>query len=82
MVVILDEQLKRILNIDETCLVMDGSKCNRDGRPEVTFYSHTLPNLGKSTIKSSVSTTMITGIKAAGEAILQHFQFSTTSQSE
>ena len=29
--VIPDEQLERILNIDETCLVMDGSKCNRGG---------------------------------------------------
>ncbi len=27
-IVIPDEQLKRILDIDETCLVMDGSKCN------------------------------------------------------
>jgi hypothetical protein len=46
------------------------------------FYSQTLPNLGKSTIKSSVSTTMITGSTAAGEAIPPHFQFSTTSKSE
>ena len=81
-IVIPDEQLKRILNIDETCLVMDGSKCNRGGQPEVTFYSHNLPNLGKSTIKSSVSTTMIAGSTAAGEAIPPHFQFSTTSKSE
>jgi hypothetical protein len=46
------------------------------------FYSQTLPNLGKSTIKSSVSTTMITGSMAAGEAIPLHFQFSTTSKSK
>ncbi len=32
------EQLKKIINIDETCLVLDGSKCNRGGRPEITFY--------------------------------------------
>ena len=80
--VIPDEQLERILNIDETCLVMDGSKCNHGGRPKVMFYSQTLPNLRKSTIKSSVSTTMITGSTAAGEAIPPHFQFSTTSKSE
>ncbi len=82
MVVIPDEQLKRILNIDETCCVMNGSKCNCGGWPEVTFYSHNLPNLGKSTIKSSVSTIMITGSTAAGEAIPPHFQFSTNSRSE
>ena len=44
--VIPDEQLKRFLNIDETCLVMDGSKCNCGGRPEAMFYSQTLANLG------------------------------------
>ena len=80
--VIPDEQLKWILNIDETCLVMDGSKCNHGGCPEVMFYSRTLPNLRKSTIKSSVWTTMITGSTAAGEAFPLHFQFSTTSKSE
>ena len=26
--IIHDEQLEQILNIDETCLVIDGSKCN------------------------------------------------------
>ena len=81
-IVIPDKQLKRILNIDETCLLMGGSKCNHGGRPEVTFYSHNLPNLGKSIIKSSVSTTMITGSTAAGEAIPPHFRFFTTSKSK
>ena len=33
------EQLANIVNIYETCLVLDGSKCNRGGRPEITFYS-------------------------------------------
>jgi hypothetical protein len=80
--IIPDEQLERILNIDETCLVMDGSKCNHGGCPEVMSYSQTLPNLEKSAIKSSVSTTMITGSMAAGEAIPLHFQFSTTSKSK
>ena len=40
------EQLKKIINIDETCLVLDGSKCNNSGGPEITFYSPNLPNLG------------------------------------
>ena len=30
-------QLERIINIDETCLTMDGSKCNQGGRPEAFF---------------------------------------------
>jgi hypothetical protein len=33
-VIIPDAQLMRILNIDETCLVMDGNKCNRKSRLE------------------------------------------------
>ena len=49
--VIPTEQLKKIINIDETCLVLDGSKGNRGGRPEITFYSPNLPNLGRATIK-------------------------------
>ena len=55
------EQLKKI-NIEETCLVLDASKCNRGGRPEITFYSPNLPNLGCATIKTNMATTMITGI--------------------
>jgi hypothetical protein len=75
------DQLARILNVDETCLVMDGSSSQRGGRPEVIFFSDALPNLGKARIKSSVATTMITGSTAAGEAIPPHFQFATAAQS-
>ena len=65
----------------QTCLVLDGSKCNRGGRPEVIFYSPYLPNLGKATIKNSATTTMIAGSTAAGEPIPPHFQFQTRAQS-
>ena len=80
-VVIPSDKLARILNVDETCLVLDGSKCNRGGRPEVIFYSPYLPNLGKATIKNSAATTMIAGSTAAGEPIPPHFQFQTRAQS-
>jgi hypothetical protein len=80
-VVIPSDKLARILNVDETCLVLDGSKCNRGGRTEVIFYSPYLPNLGKATIKNSVATTMIAGSTAAGEPIPPHFQFQTRAQS-
>eukprot|EP00804_Cyclotella_cryptica_P013908 CCRYP_002425-RA/>CCRYP_002425-RA protein AED:0.38 eAED:0.39 QI:0/0/0/1/0/0/2/0/107 len=76
------KQLAKIVNIDETCLVLNGSKCNRSGRPEITFYSPNLPNLGKATIKTSTVTTMITGSTAAGEPMPPHFQFSTAAQSD
>ena len=75
------DKLERILNVDETCLVLDGSKCNRGGRPEVIFYSPYLPNLGKATIKNSATTTMIAGSTAAGEPIPPHFQFQIRAQS-
>ncbi len=80
--VIPTEQLKKIISIDETCLVLDGSKCNRGGRPEITFYSSNLPNLGRSTIKTNATTTMITDSIAAREPMLPHFQFSTMAQTD
>ena len=80
-VIIPPDKLERILNVDETCLVLDGSKCNRGGRPEVKFYSPYLPNLGKATITNSATTTMIAGSTAAGEPIPPHFQFQTRAQS-
>ena len=43
--IIPEDQLARILNIDETCLVMDGSSSQRGGRPAVVFTSGALPNL-------------------------------------
>ena len=76
------DQLARILNVDETCLVMDGGTSQRGGRPAATFYSPSLPNLGKATIKSSVAITMITGSTAAGEPIPPHFQFPTAAKSD
>ena len=75
------EQLAKIVNIDETCPVVDGSKCNRGGRSKIIFCSPNLPNLGKAIIKTSAATTMITGSTVAGEPMLLHFQFSTTGQS-
>ena len=39
-VTILPEQLLNIEIIDETCLVLDGSKIGKGGRPEIIFYDH------------------------------------------
>ena len=74
-------QLERILNLDETCLSLDGSKGGRGGRPEVVFYSPNFPQLGRGTSKSSLTTTMIGGSTAAGEALPTHFQFQKSAQS-
>ena len=80
--VVFDEEMKkRIANLDETCLSLDGSNSTRGGRPTKTYYDVWFPQLGKSTSKSALSTTMVTGSTAAGEPLPPHFQFQTSSQS-
>ena len=81
-IVISEEQLKRILNIDESCLSMDGSTGRRGGRPTAVFYSPMLAQPGRPTSKSGLTTTLITGSTAAGEAIPPHFQFSTKAKQD
>ncbi len=80
--VIPEDQLARILNVDETCLVMDGSSTQRGGRPAVVFTSDSLPDLGKATLKSSTTSTLITGSTAEGEAIPPHLQFASAAKSD
>jgi len=77
-----DGALSRILNMDETCISLDGSNGNRGGHPTVTFYYKRFPQLGKATSKSALTTTMISGSNAAGEPIAPHFQFQTSAQSD
>jgi hypothetical protein len=82
-VVIPIEQLKRIVNIDATCLSLDGSDNVRGGRPEVYLYDPRIHQVGKATSKSLLtSTMMITGSNAAGEAIVPHFQFQSKAKSD
>ena len=42
-IVIPQEQLKNIINFDETCICLDGSKNVRGGRPACVFYYPNLP---------------------------------------
>ena len=77
-----DEQLYNIGNIDETCLSLDGSKGNRGGRPEVVFFDPRFPQLGRGTSKCALTTTMICGSNAAGEAYPPHFQFQTSAKTD
>jgi len=65
----------------QNLMSLDGSG-KRGGRPEVIFYNPLLPLTGRPTSKSSLSTTMITGSSASGEAIPPHFQFQTSAQSD
>ena len=60
-----DNQLSRILNLDESCLSLNGNE-RRGGRPSVVFYDPNLPNPVKTVSKSSVSLKFIGGSNALG----------------
>ena len=75
-----DEQKKRIINLDESCLSLDGSDGTEGGRPVVRFYDPTLPNLRWVVRKSSTTATVICGSSAFGEALPPHLQLCTTAK--
>ena len=79
--VIPEDQLSNIINMDETCLSLDGSNGVRGGRPEAVFWNPCLPRVGRATSKSAKTTTLITGSTGAGEALPAHMQFQTAAQS-
>ena len=43
----------RIINMDETCILVDGSNRNQGGRPSVTFFDKRFSQHGKATSKSA-----------------------------
>jgi hypothetical protein len=81
-VTILDEQLRFIINFDETCLSLDGTEGRRGGRPEITLHDPRLPYNGKRSNKDSLTATLVCGSNAAGEALPPHFQFQTKATTE
>jgi len=76
------ELMHRILNMDETCISLNGSNGNRGGRPTVTYCDIRFPQLGRATSKSALTMTMISGNNSAGEPIPPHFQFQTAAQTD
>jgi hypothetical protein len=75
-----DEQLGLIGIFDEMCLNLDGSSTNCGGRPEALLYDPRFPMVGKATCKSSLTSTLITGSTAAGEAFPPHLQLPTKAK--
>jgi hypothetical protein len=71
----------RIINMDETSLLLDGSNSKRGGRPTATYKGVRFPQLGKAMSKSALLTMMISGSSAVGKAIPPHFQFQTSATS-
>ena len=81
-VMIPEEQLRNMINLDETNCSLDGSTQNKGGRPEGILSDPRFPMVGRMTSKSSLSTTLICGSNAAGEALPPHIQFATKAQSK
>ena len=81
-VTISNEQLYFILNFDETCLSLDGSKGRRGGRPQMMMHDPQLPHNGKRANKDSLITMLVCGSNAAGEALPPHFQFQTKATTD
>ena len=69
-----------IVNLDETCLLLNGNIDNCSRRLTVTYYDIQLPQLGKATSKSALTMTMITGSTVAIKPLPPHFQFRTATQ--
>ena len=76
------ENLRQLLNFDETSLSLDGSSINRGGRPAAYWFDPRLPQVGITTAKTAYSSTMITGSNAYGEALPPHFQFTSSAQTD
>ena len=81
-VTIPDKQLYYIINFDETCLSLDGSKGRRGGRPQMMLHDPRFPYDGKRANKDSLTATLVCGSNAAGEALPPHFQFQTKATAD
>jgi hypothetical protein len=77
---ILEDQLGLIGYFDETCLSLNGNSTNHGGRPEAFIYNPRFPVVGKATCKNLLTSTLITGSTAAGEAFLPHIQYVTKAK--
>ena len=75
------DKMHDIINLDETCISLGGSNVNRGGRPATVFFGPRFSSPQKAMSKTSLTTTMIAGSTAAGEALPPHLQFQTKAQS-
>jgi hypothetical protein len=70
---------RRIINVDETEILLDGSSSRAGGRPAVSFHNPKLPMANRLVSKSSHACTGIFGSTAAGECIPPHWQLPTSA---
>jgi hypothetical protein len=75
-----EEQKRRIFNIDETKISLDGSDGGVGGRPASTLTIKNAQRTGTATSKSSTACTMVCGICANGDTLPPHIQYNSDAQ--
>jgi hypothetical protein len=80
--VISEATLRRIANVDETEVLLDGSKTNAGGRPAVSSHNPHFSLTQRPAAKSSLSCTGIFGSNGAGECVPIHWQLPTAATTE
>jgi hypothetical protein len=81
-VIVSEDQKRRIINVDETNLSLDGSDGGRGGRPGCTITIKHCSRPGTAQNQSSVSSSLMCGSNAAGEAMPMHIMFSSDAKEE
>jgi hypothetical protein len=80
--VVLEDLKRRIINVNETNLSLDGSDGGCGGRPGCTIMIKHCSRPGTAQNKSSVSSSLMCGSNAAGEAMPMHIMFSSDAKEE
>jgi hypothetical protein len=81
-VIFSETQKRRIINIDETNLSLDGSDGGRGGRPACTITIKHCQRPGTAQNKVGLSSSLMCGSNAAGEAMPLHVMFSSKAEEE
>ena len=77
-----EDQKRRIINIDETNLSLDGSDGGRGGRPSNTITIKGCQRPGTGQNKAGLSSSLMCGSNAAGEPMPLHIMFSSSAAEE
>ena len=81
-VIFTEDQKRRIINIDETNLSLDGSDGGRGGRPSYSISIKGCQRPGTGQNKSGLSSSLMCGSNAAGEPMPLHIMFSSSASHE
>jgi len=77
-----EEQMRRIINVDETNFSLDGSDGGRGGRPANTITISNAARPGTGQNKSSISSSLMLGSNSAGESMPIHIMFASKAKEE